>query len=223
MILREKFLHKATRLLRVTAGLAPRGEIQYAAKRQKKIECDSGALRKGISSPAETYFSDNRVFTAGFSLIEMLVTFTIVIILSGIFIGYNRTSGKQLFLYSEQAKVVGVLNEAKSYAIQRMKDTDTREDIVACAYGVEFEMGGAYRVFAAIKNVNDDGCPLDNRTIVKTYTLAPGVRFISLPPDNMVAFEIPYLTTHNSGTVRLGIDAVQKDIEISQGGAITPR
>lgn len=161
--------------------------------------------------------------SAGFSVIEMLVTFTIVLVLSGIFIGYNRTSGRQLFLYTEQAKVVGVLNEAKSYAIQRLKDTEGNEDIVACAYGVEFEMGGAYRVFGVTKDINDDGCPLDDRTTVKTYTLDSGVGFVSLPPGNMVAFEIPYLTTHNPGTVRLGIGTIQKDIEISQGGAITPK
>lgn len=159
----------------------------------------------------------------GFSLIEMLVVLSIVLILSGIFIGYNRTSGKHLLLYTEQAKVVGVLNEAKSYAIQRLKATSI-EDIVSCAYGVDFDMSGTYRIFRVTKDINSDVCGLGSKMYIKTYKLDSGVRFVSFPPSG-VAFEVPYLTTHNAGTVKLSISGttLEKDIEISQGGAITPQ
>ncbi len=68
--------------------------------------------------------------TAGFTLIETVVVIAITVMLSGIFIGYTRSSNNQLALFQNQARVVGSLNRARSLALQKLNVPE------ACAFGV---------------------------------------------------------------------------------------
>ena len=71
----------------------------------------------------------------GFTLIEMLVTLSVMIVLTSILILYSRGSEQQLILFKEQAKIITVIYRARSLAVQ----TYAEEGGQACGYGVHFD------------------------------------------------------------------------------------
>jgi len=75
----------------------------------------------------------------GFSLFEMVVVVGITVLLSAITITYNRSGERQLILFKDQALVVGLLNRAKSLAIQKYQNPAITQNKVFCAFGVHFE------------------------------------------------------------------------------------
>lgn len=169
---------------------------------------------------------ENRKKKEGFSIVEIIVVTAIMLILSSLFIGFNRTSGKNLLLYTEEMKVMGVLEEAKSLTLQRLKKDDVDIDVRVCAYGVSFTMGGAYSIFRVTKDVEDFTCPVGNagaRETVNSYQLDSGVSFSMIPNQGWVAFVAPYLETENSGEIRMKIAGLpyEKIIEVSAGGSIS--
>lgn len=169
---------------------------------------------------------------SGFSVIEMIIVMGIVLILSAMFIGYNRTSGKNFLLYTEQMKVMGVLNEAKSLALQKFKQTSADENIRVCAYGVAFTGAGTYSIFSVSKDVRTSvPCPTSNagsRQTVRSYELNNGVQFATTPSGGWIAFVAPYLETENSGAaddiiLQLSGTSYTKTIQVEQGGAVSAK
>ena len=96
------------------------------------------------------YKKDNRVFTTGFTLVETLVVIGILMLLTTSLIAYTRSSGKQIVLYTEQAKLIGALNKAKSLALQR----NMAESV--CAYGIRFTGSNTYEI-VQVPNIQVSG------------------------------------------------------------------
>ncbi len=71
----------------------------------------------------------------GFSVIEMLVVMSILVVLSSFLILYNRTGESQIFLLREQARLISTVIRAKSLALNTLI-----EDVPACGYGVHIEV-----------------------------------------------------------------------------------
>lgn len=71
----------------------------------------------------------------GFSVIEMLVVMSILVVLSSFLILYNRTGELQIILLREQAHLIGTMFRAKSLALNTLI-----EDVPACGYGVHIEV-----------------------------------------------------------------------------------
>jgi prepilin-type N-terminal cleavage/methylation domain-containing protein len=74
---------------------------------------------------------------SGFTLIETLVVLAITILLSTMLIGYTRGSNTKLPLYIDRATVVGVIQRAKNFALEKYK-SDLNSSSKICAYGVHF-------------------------------------------------------------------------------------
>lgn len=72
---------------------------------------------------------------AGFTLIEMLVTFSVIAILSGTVILYNNAGREQLELFQAQNQVASALNQTKSFTLQFYE----RDSSLDCGYGVHFD------------------------------------------------------------------------------------
>ncbi len=89
------------------------------------------------------YFSSKS--GAGFTLIDMLVTISITLILSGILIGYGKESGKQLLLINNQAKLVSLISRAKSLStttfIENSLPITTGGPERICGYGIHADQG----------------------------------------------------------------------------------
>ncbi len=102
----------------------------------------------------------------GFSLIETLVAISIMSLLSGVLIIYNRGSEKQLLLFRDQAKIINAILKAKSLAL----NTYSKEGS-PCAYGVHFEKNPAtgeweFRIF---KDLDASGTTADCSTADNKY------------------------------------------------------
>ena len=78
----------------------------------------------------------------GFTLLETIIVIAITMILSAVTLGYNRSNEKQIALYRDQAIIVGLINRAKSLALQKFNVEN------ACAFGVHFESPRGFTIFA---------------------------------------------------------------------------
>lgn len=82
--------------------------------------------------------------TTGFTLIEMLVTISVTLILSGVLIGYSREAGKQLILANHQAKLMSLISRAKSLSTTTFLESAlplNPGDPKICGYGVHADTG----------------------------------------------------------------------------------
>ncbi|OGY59107.1 MAG: hypothetical protein A3E61_02375 [Candidatus Colwellbacteria bacterium RIFCSPHIGHO2_12_FULL_43_12] len=78
----------------------------------------------------------------GFTLVEMLVTISVTLILSGILIGYSREAGKHLVLVNNQAKLVSLIARAKSLSTATFFEGTlplNPGDPRICGYGVHVD------------------------------------------------------------------------------------
>lgn len=77
---------------------------------------------------------------AGFTLIDMLVTISVILILSGILIRYGKESGKQLVLINNQTKLMNLISRAKSLStttfIENSLSTIPYQSKNVCGYGI---------------------------------------------------------------------------------------
>jgi len=101
----------------------------------------------------------------GFTIIELVVVFGIIITMSTILISYSRRSGRQLLLSSTESKVVGLISRAKFLSIQTFfEDTSLGAGLTKiCAYGVHVD-STANEIFIFQDRVNSSvDCPGDNK------------------------------------------------------------
>jgi prepilin-type N-terminal cleavage/methylation domain-containing protein len=79
----------------------------------------------------------------GFTLVEVVVTMAILIIFSGILVGYNQTSSRQLILVSYQAKLMSLISRAKSLStstfLDNLNSSYNPGDPITCAYGAHVD------------------------------------------------------------------------------------
>ncbi len=112
----------------------------------------------------------------GFTIVEILVTLSIMAMLSGILIIYGRSSEKQLLLFRDQAKIVNAILKAKSLALNTYS-----KDGAPCAYGVHFDsVKKEYRIF---KDLDSNGSNLDcSATADRIYSSSPSPNSEDLNP-----------------------------------------
>lgn len=72
---------------------------------------------------------------AGFTLIELAVTLTMLAIFAGIVMTYGRTASRSLESANLAAGLIGVMNHAKSLS-QTYNTTDVPDGKQACSYGI---------------------------------------------------------------------------------------
>lgn len=164
----------------------------------------------------------------GFTLIETLIVIAVTAILSTIFIAYSNSSNGQLPLYTSQAQVIGVLQHAKSLALD--KYTTGPGGTTTCAFGVNFSTStGAYFIYAAAttsatctgmtdytwggsaSNYQIQALQLDSRLV-----------FASSTPKDLY-FVPPYFVDDATGTVLIvnKQNGTAAAIEVDAGGSIS--
>lgn len=114
----------------------------------------------------------------GITSLELLVVVTVVILLSGMVILYNRRGENVIALYRDQAKIIAVLNRAKSLAVQTFNEAG----YAFCGFGAHFEPSGEFFIFRDAdcdysydKNEEDGG--KDEKMINETHKLFSKVNF----------------------------------------------
>jgi prepilin-type N-terminal cleavage/methylation domain-containing protein len=171
---------------------------------------------------------NNRVSTAGFTLIETLVVVAITLILSGLAVTYSRSGERQVVLYKDQAVVVGVINQAKSFAAQKYRDPGIAGDYEFCAFGVHFESGS--RDFVLFQDLGAGTCVYDPNNAnyrydagadpseaISTHSLDSRLEFGNLPDGSLDVFFIPPDITASSSTdlpVSITIKTIDGELEV---------
>src|SRR3989344_3317527 len=153
----------------------------------------------------------------GFTLVEMAITATIMIIASSILIVFSQGSGNRLTLATEQAKIAGVMNRAKSLALQRYRT----EGVSACGFAFRFNDPIATYGIAPVLRVEETGECADVQPDMESFDLNRNIMFEG--GGDVIIFESPYLTTRNPQTIRIFLRETPEDeagIEVTSGGAI---
>lgn len=154
----------------------------------------------------------------GFTLVEMAITATIMIITSSLLIVFSQSGGNRLVLTAEQAKIGGVLNRAKSLSLQRYKGNDGS----ICGFAFLFnEPKNEYTLLPVSRSIETSEC-VEIGTPTESFSLPPTVTFLH-PASEIIIFESPYLTTRNPLTIQIALRKNESEvasIEVTSGGAI---
>jgi type II secretory pathway pseudopilin PulG len=130
----------------------------------------------------------------GFTIIELMITFAIIIILSSYIILSNKTNRSQIILSLEQAKIVDALNTAKSLTLSTYIEGNS-----SCGYGIYINYSNnSYEIFKygqppncgaiASSSINSTD---PSYTQIKTINLPKEVVFDNLKNKLDVIFFIP--------------------------------
>ena len=175
-------------------------------------------------------------FSAGYSLVELLIVVGITIFLSGVILAYNRSSERQIVLYRDQALIIGLLNRAKSLAAQKFNPTGSPTD-VPCAFGLHFDETSSD--FYLFQDIGSGGCDApravgfdgaSSAELIETFSLDRRLEFSNIPAGGFdVMFVAPDLnvsTTLSSGlpitiNIRVLGETLEAPITISSAGQIS--
>jgi type II secretory pathway pseudopilin PulG len=82
----------------------------------------------------------------GFTLVELLITISLIILFTATAATYNRTSDQQISLFREQGKVANEIYKARSLAITTFNRTSQSKD-VPCGYGIHIDSADSIILF----------------------------------------------------------------------------
>ncbi len=103
---------------------------------------------------------------SGFTIIELIVVFSVISILSSYLILYNKTSESQIALSLEQSKIINLINQAKSLAISTYLSPNP-----PCGYGVKINyVVSTYELFSYGQSPNCYSIDINNQADIKTIS-----------------------------------------------------
>jgi prepilin-type N-terminal cleavage/methylation domain-containing protein len=183
----------------------------------------------------------------GFTIVELIVTFSVITILASYMILYNKTNKSQIILSLEQAKLVDALNTAKSLTLSTYVENNS-----SCGYGVYINNYNTYTLFKygnpSISNCSEQintSTPLNTVTgnwiVIKTFTLDKNIEFNSnisktlhmiffVPPDPKIFIwrdgdEKPITETNNDPETYIELQikdkSISKTIKVNVMGQIS--
>ena len=138
----------------------------------------------------------------GFTLVDLFVPASIIVLLVSILLVYSRNQEIPLLLLREQSQLVSVINRAKVLSIQAFSDPD-----VPCGIGVYFQTNGRYFMFKdqAANCANSNYVWESGDAIIsgEDYLMDSKIIFATLP-INSVVFAPPHPLTYLNGSLTFG-------------------
>jgi hypothetical protein len=170
----------------------------------------------------------------GFTTIEMLVIIGVLSLLSATLLTYSRTGERQIVLVQEQARIIGWLYRAKSFAVATFGKNE-----VPCGYGVHFEAPNTVIIFKEISPSSNPDC-LDIDFVyspslgekVEEFKINPNVKLVDsdvdglkdilfIPPDPIVVLDNNLLKTEALIKIETVDGKGERLIKVNNGGQIT--
>ena len=119
---------------------------------------------------------------SGFTLIELMVTITLIIVFVSMAVSYNRTADQQIALYREQGKIANAFYQARSMAITTFNRN--AQSLDACGYGIHIASSTSLMLF---KDLPD---PLNNNQCKDYASLIPSSIYTGSEEDvNQIPLE----------------------------------
>jgi hypothetical protein len=162
----------------------------------------------------------------GFTLIEIIVVVSIIMLLTTIMLLYGKTGESQLILFKEQSRLVSALYRSKALSIETFSDANS-----PCGYGVHFDPPSSYLIFKDMapasgcknsdKKYTNSGQTIDE--VVDIYIISPEASLVSvpitdvlfIPPDPQTIFQyvnfgdttnpIPLILKSSGGSASLNV------------------
>jgi prepilin-type N-terminal cleavage/methylation domain-containing protein len=152
---------------------------------------------------------------SGFTMIELMISIGIMVMLTAIFIGYNRTTRDNIALMTERARLGQLIARAKSLAL-----SSYTKDPQPCAYGVHLDYAARTYALVGYDDPVTECSPMAfidpaNFRYYETFSVRPGVVLDAGGPNPLedVFFVAPdpvtylniggALTTSGSGNVTI--------------------
>jgi len=129
------------------------------------------------------------LYEKGFTIIEMLVVISIMVLISSFLILYSRTGENQIVLFRDQSRVIVALNRAKSLSIQFFNTSQP-----VCAFGVHFSQAeNSFLIFRDLASncANADYAYTEPSELFEKFQLSSKIKFgalgladvVFIPPD----------------------------------------
>ncbi len=166
----------------------------------------------------------------GFTLIEILVVVSIIILLTAITLPHLRAGEEQLALQRSGHRLAQDLRRAKEMAMSAKEFPGVHPEFIG-AYGIKFrENSSEYILFA---DLNNDGVFSDPEEIER-LTLEEGVTIqalfpvaadilmiVFIPPDPSISIQPPLITGFAAITIAGAPDLSSIIIKVNQAGLIS--
>lgn len=168
----------------------------------------------------EGKFGNNR---KGFTLLEMMIVLSLVIVLTTVTAVYNKGIGRQIVVAQQHAKVLGFLVKARSAGFTIPKTVDS-----VCGYGVHIDPGTRTIILfkdicgSVQPNKYDDGEKLEQVVLDPSVTVTSDMNdIVFIPPFGKVV--IDGLDTKFTGviTITSASDDLTKRVKVNSYGQIT--
>lgn len=161
---------------------------------------------------------------AGFTLLEMMIVLSMVVVLTSVTAVYNRDIGRQITLAQEHAKVLGLLVRARSAGF-----TIPRAPASVCGYGVHMDAPTRTFIFfkEACTNANrvyTDGVDdvLERVVLDQSVTVtADATDVVFMPPFGKVVINDSDTQALATITVTSAIANTTKQVKVNVYGQIT--
>lgn len=143
---------------------------------------------------------------SAFTLVELIVTISISVLLTTMLVLYTKTGEKQLTLFVERSKILGVITQAKTLAIQTLSNPAGE---IPCGYGVYFNPP-TYFIFKNNAQIGKDSSgdldcnkikkkdalvsiydPARDPIVGEPFTLTKGVIFSPMAVPQIILFIAP--------------------------------
>lgn len=171
----------------------------------------------------------------GFTIVEILVTFGIMAMLSGVMLLYSRSSENMIALLRDQSKILSVFSRAKSFSLQTYVENSGIGDV--CGYGVH--VNKEENSFIFFRDLNSDCSESDNvytensvpDEMMEKTVLSDAIRIRSLdasdvlfiPPDPLVIITVsPGQTSEEMSVILETISGnLGSAVKLNKSGQIT--
>ncbi|MFA5083926.1 MAG: prepilin-type N-terminal cleavage/methylation domain-containing protein [Candidatus Paceibacterota bacterium] len=120
----------------------------------------------------------------GFTVIEMLVVISVMVLLTSLLILYSRTGESQIILFRDQARLIAALNRAKFLSTQLYSAPES-----PCGFGVYFSQAeNSFLIFrdSAANCSTSDNIYSGADELFENYQLSPQVKFGDLTLTNII-------------------------------------
>lgn len=153
----------------------------------------------------------------GFSLIEIMVTITIIIVLSALGVGIFNTSRDRARLEEDVSRIVFAIRKAQNSALAPSRsETGVSNDKNLCAIGVNINGStGVIQPFYRVSTLGSSGCG----TSAVNYSSSSQLNHTRASSGLDFEFSVPFADTSQK-QVTLSLGSISKTITVTNSGLI---